>query len=621
MGLSVTLSNALSGMKIGQNALDVLSGNVANSGTPGYHKRSISVIDSLGVNSTYARQGALTRTFNQSLQQHYTRAVSDSSFSSVRASYMDRLQTLFGMPGTTGSLDSAFSAFETSLTSLTASPDNFANRADTVQKAQELAGALNRLSGDVQSLRQEVESKISTSVDDINNQLLSLERINNRLADQGIDPGSRATLLDQRDRLVGSLSEQLDLRVSYRSDDTVALMTRSGVGILDGRASLLAFESAGQLGATSLFDAEDARSGVGRLTITTSAGLKIDLLKQNVLNSGQLAGLIQLRDNDLVQAQDQLDEIAAGLAQAMSTKVTPGTQVTVGASVGFQVPIDNLQDGNEFTFSYTQNGASKAVRVVLVKDGTGLPIDYVDSNGARVVGMPLSAGASGIASRLQAVVGSGLSVSVQSVGSPALPHIRIMDDGAMGSTDMVSMSSRATVAGTQSGDLPINLFVDNGDASFTNSLYGRGQKLGFASRISVNSEIARDNRLLVQFTPGTPLGDSDRADALLGNLEQMRFAGGRGSVAQSAGSRLAGTVSDLISQSINTVGNRASSAISESETQQLTLDALGSRLESEYGVDIDEEMARLMELQNAFAANARVMSVAQELIDSLMQAM
>ena len=44
MGLSVTLSNALSGMKIGQNALDVLSGNVANSGTPGYHKRSISVI-------------------------------------------------------------------------------------------------------------------------------------------------------------------------------------------------------------------------------------------------------------------------------------------------------------------------------------------------------------------------------------------------------------------------------------------------------------------------------------------------------------------------------------------------------------------------------------------------
>jgi flagellar hook-associated protein 1 FlgK len=616
MGLSVTLSNALSGMKIGQNALDVLSGNVANSGTPGYHKRSISVIDSLGVNSTYARQGALLRSFNQSLQQHYTRAVSDSSFSSVRSSYLDRLQTLFGMPGTTGSLDSAFTQFEDSLTSLTASPDNFANRADTVQKAQELAGALNRLSSDVQSLRQEVENKISTSVDDINNQLQSLEKINTRLADQGIDPSSRATLLDQRDRLVGSLSEQMDLRVSYRSDDTVALMTRSGVGVLDGRASILSFESAGTLSATSLFNSEDAKSGVGKLTMSTSAGLKIDLVKQNVLTSGELAGLIQLRDNDLVQAQDQLDEIAAGLAQSMSTKTTDGTQVTSGAAAGFEVDTANIQDGNEFTFSYTQSGVSKTVRVLRVDDTSKLPLDYVDANGARVIGMDFSGGPASIAGQLQAKVGSGLTVT-NSTGST----IRIMDDGAAGTTDMVSMKSRATVTGTQTGDLPINLFTDYGDASFTNSLTNKGQKLGFASRITVNSAIARDNRLLVQYSPTTPLGDSDRADMLLNNLENLRFAGGQGSVAQSAGSRLAGNVSDLISQSINSVGNMASSAISDSDTQSMTLDALGNRLESEYGVDVDEEMARLMELQNAFAANARVMSVAQELIKDLMSSL
>lgn len=616
MGLSVTLSNALSGMKIGQNALDVLSGNVANAGTPGYHKRSISVIDSLGANSTYARQGALTRTFNQSLQQHYTRAVSDSSFASVRSSYLDRLQTLFGMPGTTGSLDSAFSEFETSLTSLTSSPDNFANRADTVQKAQELAGALNRLSADVQSLRQEVEAKISTSVADINNQLQSLEKINIRLADQGIDPGSRATLLDQRDRLVGTLSEQMDLRVSYRNDDTVALMTRSGVGILDGRASLLSFESAGQLSATSLFNPNDAKSGVGKLTITTGAGLKIDLVKQNVMTSGELAGLIQLRDNDLVQAQDQLDEIAAGLAQSMSTKTTTGTQVTVGASAGYEVDLGSLQNGNEFTFAYTQGGVSKTVRVLRVDDTSRLPLDYIDSNGARVIGLDFSGGTASIAAKLQSAVGSGIAIT-----NPSGTTIRVMDDGALGNTDIKSMQSRATVTGTQTGDLGINLFVDYGNTSFTNALDNSGQRLGFASRISVNSAIASDNRLLVQYTPGTPLGDSDRVDQLLSNLDNLRFAGGPGSVAHSAGSRLAGTVSDLISQSINTVGNVASSADSEAETQSMTLDALGNRLESEYGVDVDEEMARLMELQNAFAANARVMSVAQELIKDLMSSL
>ena len=38
----------------------------------------------------------------------------------------------------------------------------------------------------------------------------------------------------------------------------------------------------------------------------------------------------------------------------------------------------------------------------------------------------------------------------------------------------------------------------------------------------------------------------------------------------------------------------------------------------EYGVDVDEEMARLMELQAAYAANARVITIVQELLDTLM---
>ena len=42
-------------------------------------------------------------------------------------------------------------------------------------------------------------------------------------------------------------------------------------------------------------------------------------------------------------------------------------------------------------------------------------------------------------------------------------------------------------------------------------------------------------------------------------------------------------------------------------------------MDSEYGVNVDEEMARLMELQNAYAANARIISVVQDLMNKLMQ--
>jgi flagellar hook-associated protein 1 FlgK len=613
MGLSVTLSNALSGMHIGQSALDVLSHNVANAGTPGYHRRSISVIDTLGVNSTYAREGSLSRSFNQSLQSHYTRAVSDSSFSAVQSTYLDRVQILFGKPGTTGSLDSAFSEFEASLNALSTSPDNFATRAETVQKAQILAGTLNRFTSDLQSLRREIESKLSTSVDDINTQLASLEKINSRLIDQGIDPASRATLMDQRDRLVSALSEQMDLRADYRSDGSVALMTRSGVGVLDGKASVFSFQTAGSLTANSQYNYDDAKSGVGKLTMMTASGLTIDLVKQNVLRSGEIAGLIDLRDNKLVQAQDQLDAVAASLAMSMSTQATAGTQVSAPPANGYEVDIGGLLNGNEFNFEYLENGVPKTVRVLRVDDASKLPLDYSDANGARVIGLDFSGGTASVANQLQSRLGASLTVT-----NPAGTTIRIMDDGAAGTTDMYSLEARVTATALQGGGTALPLFVDYNNTNFTNALDGEGQTRGFAGRIAVNPAIAQDPKLLVQYEVGGSMGDAARVNALLDNLNEMRFAGGSGSVRNGAASRLAGTVSDFISQTINYQGNAASTAIADDQTQKMTLDALGERLEDDYGVDVDEEMARLMELQNAFAANARVMSIAQELIQSLM---
>ena len=609
MGLGVTLSNALTGMKIGQSALDVLSHNVSNSGTPGYHRRTLSVLDALNSSSVYARQGTLTRAFNQSLQQHYTKAVSDASFASTKSDFLNRVQTIFGTPGSAGSLDSAFNSFQTSLTNLSTSPNDFATRADAVQKAQTLAGTLNEMTSEVQSLRQEIESKISTSVDDINTQLQALEKINSRLSDKGIDQAARATLLDQRDRLLGSLSEQMDVRVTYRGDDTVALLTSSGVGILDGKASVFSFASGGTLSATSQFNPDEQKSGVGKLTLLTPAGLTIDLVKQKVLTSGELAGLIDLRDNTLVQTQDQLDEVASTLARSMSTQAKAGTAV----SGGFEADLSSLRNGNDFTFNYARNGVAKQVRVVRVDDTSKLPVDYEDANGVRVIGLDFSGGTGSVASQLQNKV-AGLVFS-----NPSANTIRVIDDGAAGTTDVSALATHATVSGTQNGGSALSLFVDINNTDYTDYLDGIGQRRGFAGRISVNTEVLQNNKLMVQYQTDGSLGDATRVNQLMSNLENLRFAGGIGSTGSSASFRLSGTVSDFISQTINFQGNAAEAASSDNETQSLTLDALGQRLESEYGVDVDEEMARLMELQNAFSANTRVIQVAQELMKALME--
>ena len=56
----------------------------------------------------------------------------------------------------------------------------------------------------------------------LNQSLNSLAQINKHLADQTGDQDSRAALMDQRDRLVTQISEQIDVQATYRNDGTVA---------------------------------------------------------------------------------------------------------------------------------------------------------------------------------------------------------------------------------------------------------------------------------------------------------------------------------------------------------------------------------------------------------------
>ena len=612
MSLSATLGNALSGMRTSQSSLEVLSRNVSNAGTPGYHRQALRVIDTKGVNSVYARTGAVERAFNSSLQAYYTSAVSDAGYSAARVSSLERLQAFLGKPGDPGSLDTMFGNLHNSLQALGASPDSYATRATVVSQAQAMATTLNSLTRDVQGLRQEAETQIAASVDQLNIAVGALSKINSRLGDQSVDNSTRATLMDQRDRLVTEISEYVDVRVTYRSDDTVSLMTRTGVGVLDGKASTFSFEPAGTLTPDKLFNNDPTKSSVGRLILTTSSGTQIDMVQQNVVQSGRIGALITLRDDTLVTAQNQLDEIAAGLAQAMSTVTTNGTTASSGSQNGFALNLSTIRDGNDFVIDYTKAGANKSLRIVRVDDTSKLPLDYLDSNGARVIGMDFSGGAPAIASALSSILGTGFTVS----GSGS--DLTVLDDGAAGTTDVRALVGHSTSSALQNGSAAVNLFVDRGNSDFTNSLSGNPQKVGFAGRIQVNAAIVTDNTLLVKSTTTGSLGDTTRPDYLLDQLQTMSFASAQVGNTDLAGFRLGGTVSDLIAQTMDYTGGIAASAIADDDTQQLTMETIDQRLSDEYGVNVDEEMARLMELQNAYAANSRVISTVQELLQRLM---
>ncbi|HET9187608.1 MAG TPA: flagellar basal body rod C-terminal domain-containing protein, partial [Acidothermaceae bacterium] len=365
--------------------------------------------------------------------------------------------------------------------------------------------------------------------------------------------------------------------------------------------------------ATSLFNIDPSKSSVGQLTLTSTSGNTIDLVQQKALQSGTLAALVNLRDTTLVQAQGELDSIAAGVSKAFSTTQTSGTAASAGGKSGYSLDLGTIRDGDDFTLDYSQGGTDKSLRVI----NSTTPTDYVDANGMRVVSVDMSGDASAVVSKLSAILGP--SFTVNGSGSGPSAAITVLDDGAAGTTDVGSLTANATVTGLQTGAAAFSLFTDNNNSDFTGSLSGQGQQTGFAARIQVNSAVQSDNRLLVQYQSGTSLGDPTRANQALNQLQGLIFASPQSVTTDPAATRLGGTISGMISQTMDDVGNMAATASTNNDTQSMTMDSINQRLGTAYGVNVDDEMARLIQLQNAYSANARVISTVQDLMNQLMQ--
>ena len=213
----------------------------------------------------------------------------------------------------------------------------------------------------------------------------------------------------------------------------------------------------------------------------------------------------ELRDKTLVEAQTQLDELAGNLASALSDAPVSGTAVTSGAASGFEVDLAGLASGNAVTLDYVDTPAGTVHRVtfVRVEDASQLPLpdtatpDTTD----KVVGISFAGGPAAVAAQVQAALGGGLSAS-----NPSGTILRIVDDGAAGTTDVTGLNAAITATSLTGGSAALPLFVDSGraDAPFTGSFDGGPQGRGFAQRIAVNPALVADRSRLVVYSMSPP---------------------------------------------------------------------------------------------------------------------
>jgi flagellar hook-associated protein 1 FlgK len=624
MSLMSAMNASISGLRAMQMGIDAVGQNVANADSVGYTRRRLSTMQAVaGDQTTGVRATALERTLDVILQRQLRLETGGAAYTGAKNTTHASLDRLFGSPGGVGSLDTVMNGLRNALQQLATDPASYSTRTGALQAARTLSGQINATSQGIQSLRRDAEAGIASGVAEVNRLLGELGKINVKVAASGTDSASPA-LLDERDRIINDLSRFMDIRVTEKERGTVTIFTTAGLQLFDGTAPVkLTFDQRSAISPASVWDPVDANRGVGTIKAVDSSGGSVDIIASKLIRSGEIAAYIDLRDDVLVEAQRQMDELAANLAQALSDREIAGTPATAGAATGFDIDIAGMQAGNVVTLDavLTPAGTTRRFSFVRVEDPSQLPLpatataDPTDT----VFGISFAGGAASVATQIQAALGAGYAVS-----NPAGTTLRILDDGAAGTTNVTGLRANATVTTTTSGNPALPLFVDGGfsNTAYSGAFAGGSRLTGFSQRITVNPDLVANPSGLVVYqgapTP-TPQGDATRPTFLLDRLTGAQRLFSPQSGIGGAQSPYGGTVLDFANRIIETQGANAQSASRLDEGQKVVLSTVEGRFAETAGVNVDEEMAQLIKLQTAYAANARIITAAKELMDVLLR--
>jgi len=129
MSLGQALATAVTGLRVTQTGMALVAGNVANAETPGYVRKTlIQVTTAASGTGVSVRSEAVARELDQYIQRQLQIETSGASYAELRARLYERLQQVYGDPGSATSLEAIFNNFTNALQSLSSNPSDFSTR-------------------------------------------------------------------------------------------------------------------------------------------------------------------------------------------------------------------------------------------------------------------------------------------------------------------------------------------------------------------------------------------------------------------------------------------------------------------------------------------------------------
>lgn len=575
MSLTGAIQIGRSALTASQIGIQVASNNMANAATPGYSRQTISLDPIRGVRQSLSAfvgrgvaVGAIRRQVSEGLRTRLEGAISEQAaarttlelFSTIEASLSE-----LGDADLSSELNEFFGGWS-ERANLTESS------AVVVQRGRQLAGFLNRISKDLRSTRNGIDADLGLAIAEANRLISEVADLNKKIVAAEVGTAVANGLRDRRDQAIGFLSEMMDV---------------SSVEQASGATDVL-------LGSTPIVLGNIARPlSVRRVSTATGVGVSVvaGTNERTVrISSGRVGALLESRESAVGDTLADLDRLAAqltfeinklhatganveGLKIARSTLAFDPDQLALALNDRTNGVIGDLPFGpkNGGFFVHVRHEASGQQTVRRID----IDLDGIADDLSR--GTQDDTSVEDIIAQLDAI--DGISARVDAQG-----RLEISADGGF-SFDFADDSSDTL------GALGVNAF-------FTGTS---------ARDIAVSSNLAEQpNRLRVGKIVDGRLVENATALAIAQLQDEPLTALG--------GESFRG----FWQTSVQRVASQTGTAISREGSATIVRESLEAQRAGISGVSIDEEAIDLLNFQRQYQGAARVISIADQLLQTLM---
>jgi flagellar hook-associated protein 1 len=310
MSLTSSLNIAISSLIAEQGALNVVSNNIANVNTPGYTREVANLIEAPADSvrnlqfGTGVNLGSIQSIRDNVLQLRLNQEAQSQGKLDTFSTGLNQIQPLFNETSGSG-LQSLISQFFNSFQQLAADPTNTGLRQAVIDDAQSLATGFRQTSSALETQQQNADQGVTQTVTQINQLTTQIASLNGQIATPTVPGQNSNALVDQRALLINQLSQLVDVQAIPADTNSLTLTTTGGAALVVGQQS---FNLSTQTNPATGFQDVFAQNK----DITSS------------IVGGNLAGDLQLRDQEIPSLQTSLDTLASGIATSVNTQNAAG---------------------------------------------------------------------------------------------------------------------------------------------------------------------------------------------------------------------------------------------------------------------------------------------------------